>query len=179
MSKKLRRVEHIMKKVKERTVRCDECGFGYVFPIDNRIHAKYHYRYLDATYKFGQLLLYHEREELKQKSWTIFFDECSSDAERIVAVEQIFQSHFSRSVESNNWDLEHPPFKTYCLMLLDQKHWQDIVTSWPGLQEALVKKNSTIMNCSSKRAIYGSIPNGKTVWRKPFTLRSKSRRSFA
>lgn len=158
------------KRVKERTVRCDECGLGYVFPIDNRMHAKYHYRYLDATYKFGPLIFYPEREELKQQSWPIFFDGCSSEAERITVVEQLFQSYFSRSVQNNNWDLEHPPLKTYCLMLLDQKHWQNLLKPWLGLHEALVKRN---LNTVSNRTIYGSLHDGKTIWRKPFILRRR------
>jgi hypothetical protein len=127
-------------RVNERTVRCDECGFGYVHPIDNRIHAKYHYRYLDAVDKFGPLLFYSERERLKRDAYSILFAKGSLVNERVVAVEKLFHAYFSRSVQGSNFGLKHPPYENYCAMLLNQQHWEEFLKPFPEVYQQLLQK---------------------------------------
>lgn len=127
-------------------VTCEQCGLTYAEDIasDVRKHSRRHEKYLLACEHFGVLFPYKERERIKDRTSPIIHAqkwntgrEFSLQEKRAAAVEQI-RAYFSRSVESWDYSLSHPPFKKYAAMLLNQKRWSEDID--PDVAQLLIKE---------------------------------------
>lgn len=133
----------------EESVRCEECGLGYVKPIDNGIHNAHHRKWKDVCREYGHIRPYHQREdakfELREKLRSLQnnLKETASEAKKkgifkqmMDVQEDLYRVYYERSVES--WCLgmmssrhkkeeRHCTFAEYVSLLLGQDEWNNII----------------------------------------------------
>ena len=104
---------------------CPQCGFEFYNFNDSLIkkeHENYHQKYLDAVYKFGDLIGSNTiRESIKAAARKTIESKDSSLEEKYNAFIDLYKCQFSRSVQAANWSLEHIDFHTYLAMILNQE----------------------------------------------------------
>lgn len=108
-------------------IQCDICGYEYVANCSSSeiSHEKRHQKCLEAISKFGFWWSYEEREKLKAQARNRIYNEHLSIPGKVNAYEIVFKSHFSRSVESNRFNLSHPYLNEFIAMLLYQKQFRN------------------------------------------------------
>jgi hypothetical protein len=86
---------------------CEQCGMVYKKDLssDVRLHKKKHEKWLKASQKYGLLLTYSKRENLKKES------EQLEDQE--TAKTLVYWAWFCRSVEESGYSLKHMSFPEY------------------------------------------------------------------
>ncbi len=133
----------------EESVRCEVCGFGYVKPIDNRIHNEYHRKWKDLCREYGLVRTYEQREkakhELRERLFELrdAFESTRSQSKRksilremMDVQEDLYRVYYERSVSC--WHLglmsschkkeeKHCTYAEYVSLLLGQDSWNDIV----------------------------------------------------
>jgi hypothetical protein len=94
---------------------CEQCGLIYTsdHKPDVKEHEKRHQKWLKACAKFGYLLPYYEREKLKGVASAIE-DKETADTLR-------FWAWFCRSIQENDYNLNHMSFAEYIEFLKNQK----------------------------------------------------------
>lgn len=106
---------------------CPDCGFDYCpsYPEDVEEHNKEHFAWTKASEKFGTLYCnYPENEKLKAQGRNICRDLSLPLEKRCEAQIQVLRCLFSRSLQANNYNLEHVPFDKYIAMMLGNKTYR-------------------------------------------------------
>lgn len=99
--------------------------------------------WIAAVDKFGFCWGYVEREQLKANARIRMAQKSLSDEEYIEERTTVFKALFSRSLQTNGYNLSHVDFNTYVAMLLHQEFW----------------KKEIPQSCYNKMVeTYGSIP---------------------
>lgn len=139
---------------------CQQCGLQYEESIaaDVREHTERHKKYLAACEHFGDLYPYDVREKIKQRTSPIIHAkmwntgcEFSLPEKRNAALEQ-FRAYFSRSVESSQYSLSHPPFEKYVAMLLNQKFWSEGIDL--DIAQLLIEEFGQLPGIPERRTYY-------------------------
>lgn len=102
---------------------CPECGFEYC-PLekeDFEEHTTRHQNFLNFPDK-NLFLTYSNREVIKRKSHEIIRNTNSTISEKVDAAIKLYQCWYARSIEDNNFDINHPCFDEYIAMMLNRKH---------------------------------------------------------
>ncbi|WP_368271955.1 helix-turn-helix domain-containing protein [Enterocloster lavalensis] len=139
---------------------CQECGLMYdsSHPDDIKTHYKQHSAWLKAVEKFGELYCYYpEREKIKAENRNISHNVSLPINKRMEAQIKVLHCLFSRSVESNRYDLRHVPFDTYVAMMLGNKSYRKNLED--DLFQALSNKYGTMPGISNG-TVY-NIPESK------------------
>ncbi len=129
---------------------CQECGLMYdsSHPEDVKTHYKQHSAWLKAVEKFGELYCYYpEREKIKAANRNISHNVSLPISERMEAQINVLHCLFSRSIESNGYDLRHVPFDTYVAMMLGNKSYRKNLED--DLFQALANKYGTLPGISN------------------------------
>lgn len=121
-------------------IKCRECGLEYnpanIEDIKN--HSERHKKWEMAVKKFGFCYTYIEREKMKVEARNRIDDGILSDSEAVMQYTDVFKALFSRSLEANFYDLNHPNFTEYVGMLLNQETWHNKIK--PNIFNLLCKK---------------------------------------
>lgn len=142
---------------------CKKCGFLYDEGVatDVRKHANRHKKYLTACEHFGDLYPYKGREEIKRRTSPVIHAkmwntgcEFSLLEKHDAALEQL-RAYFSRSVESMEYSLSHPPFEKYAAMLLNQRLWSEGID--PDVAQLLIEEFGQLPG----------LPEGQTCCKQP------------
>lgn len=99
---------------------CPICRFEYC-PLekeDFEEHKIRHNNFLNFPDK-DLFLSYSNREDLKEKSHKILKGANSTISEKADAAIKLYQCWFSRSIDSQNFDINHVPFNEYVAMILN------------------------------------------------------------
>lgn len=132
---------------------CPDCGLTYDadYLEDVEYHKQQHTAWEKATKKFGKLYCNSiENERVKATNRKISHDTSLPLDKRINAQIEVLRCLFSRSLQSNGYDLRHIPFDSYASMMLGNKTYRKNLDD--DLFNALVNKYG------SKPGIdYGSI----------------------
>lgn len=124
---------------------CQECGLMYdsSHPEDVKTHYKQHSAWIKAVEKFGELYCYYpEREKIKAENRNISHNVSLPINERIDAQIKVLHCLFSRSIESNGYDLRHVSFDTYVAMMLGNSSYRKNLED--DLFQALSNKYGTL-----------------------------------
>lgn len=108
-------------------IACPDCGFNYCpsYPEDVEEHNKEHFAWMKASEKFGILYCdYSENEKLKAQGRNICHDLSLPLEKRYEAQIQVLRCLFSRSLQANDYNLEHVPFDKYIAMMLGNKTYR-------------------------------------------------------
>ena len=131
---------------------CPICGLQFTQTIeDYKIHEEIHKKCLKAIEKFGFFWTYLKRENEKMQAWSILNDKNATTDEKVTAAENMCKAYFSRSLETNQFSLNHINFNQYVSKLLNQEHFKE---RFAEIYDILFKK-------------YGAsdgISDGKTIW---------------
>jgi len=152
------------KEVYAGSLYCPQCGLGYIssVPSDVKIHEQYHKKYLSAIEKFGDLIgNASTREEIKSTSRQIIESNDKTLDEKYEAFISLYFCQFSRSVQANDWSLDHVDFPTYLAMILNQERVKKYLP--PDLYKRAVSEFGT----------QKGIENGKTYYKVPDKARQK------
>lgn len=122
-------------------IRCPKCGIEYDESDieDISYHKQEHLKWEAATKKFGVLYCNSiENERIKAENRNLRDDNTLTFEERYKAQLEIFRCLFSRSVNANNFSLEHVMFDDYVAMMLGNDSYKKNIPD--DLYNALVKK---------------------------------------
>lgn len=101
---------------------CPICSFNYC-PLekeDFEEHKIIHTNFLNFPDK-ELFLTYKDREIAKRKAHDILDNPTSSIHEKVTAAEKLYQCWFSRSLETRDFNINHPLFNEYAAMMLNRK----------------------------------------------------------
>lgn len=106
---------------------CPLCGQGCNEddPESVEYHKVEHKKWKAAVDAFGFCWPYKVRESIKHHSRRIVEDKSQNVTKRYYAALNILKAYFSRSLESNDYNLQHPDFHDYACMILAQKYMRD------------------------------------------------------
>ncbi|WP_313132584.1 helix-turn-helix domain-containing protein [Anaerocolumna sp.] len=133
---------------------CKDCGLTYC-PVDDfdiKLHNELHANWKNAIKKFGFCYNRAESERIKAENRNIVCDTSLMLNERYSAQIEVFKCLFSRSLELNNYDIDHVEFDKYVSMLLHQKHFKDTIDS--ALYSELVQNFGTSEGLMNGTTIY-------------------------
>jgi len=119
---------------------CPQCGLLYVLPRDKCTHIWLHKRMHKAVQKFGPYYSYRDQENMKKVAYAILYSEQPLLKDVLVSFEKMFKAYFSRSLRGSSFSLQHPDYKTYVSMLLNQDHWRKNFIPHPEAYEVMLKK---------------------------------------
>lgn len=148
------------------TTTCKDCGLTYC-PVDDfdiKLHNELHMNWENALSKFGFCYNHAEAERIKAENRNIVNDLSLSLNDRFSAQIEIFKCLFSRSLISNNYDINHVVFDEYVSMLLNQKYFKDTIDS--VLYDKLVQAygvSEGLMNGTTIYQIYISRNEPQTI----------------
>lgn len=144
-------------------VRCPECGLEYnkEDSDDIKYHKIEHSNWEKAVKKFGNLYCNTaENEKIKAENRTKRNDHTLSIEQRCEAQLEVFRCLFSRSVEANNYNLNHVTFEKYIAMMLNSSKYRANLE--PELYNELVKRYGIRPGILDGESIY-HIPAAHTV----------------
>ena len=104
---------------------CPECGTSSL-KEDECYHKKQHAKWAAASSKFGFCWPYALREALKNNGRIVLRDDSATLQERLDGAVDVLKSYFCRSLEANNYNLQHVDFETFSAMLLNQESIRDM-----------------------------------------------------
>lgn len=133
-------------------VKCSVCGFNYELPTDKEEHKEYHKKYLKAVEKYGFCYHYREREKMKRQAYSVIKNNVAPFQDKLKAAKVILKAYFSRSLEGNDFNLNHPLFPEYASMLLNQTNTEKSMPM--QVYKALVEEYG----------IKPGIKNGSSYW---------------
>lgn len=132
---------------------CHICGFRFFEDLkgDKKAHESYHNKCLEAIDEFGFFWHYEKREIEKQKGRRILSDASFTFEDKKMAAENICKAYFSRSLEATDFSLQHPPFKKYTAMILNQPYFRE---RFAEVYSELEKKYGTCEGMDNKSTYY-------------------------
>lgn len=101
---------------------CPACGFHYC-PLEKEdfdIHKIRHNNFLNFPEK-DLFLTYSNREVEKRKCYEILENDKTTISEKVDSAVTLYKCWYSRSIESSNFDSNHPSFNEYIAMMLNRK----------------------------------------------------------
>lgn len=136
-------------------IRCPECGIEYNENDSEEVsfHKKEHLKWSKAEKKFGPLYCNSvENEKIKALNRNRRDNLDLPLCERCEAQLEVFRCLFSRSLEANNFSLDHVSFNTYVSMMLGNRTYQKNLEN--SLYDQLVAKYGTQPGISSGSIYY-------------------------
>jgi len=102
-------------------VDCPECGLSYVPSdiSDCKEHETYHQQYLAAAKHYGFFYPGSLTEVEKNKNLNAAVNYDLDFEKRVNAWIEVIRAYFSRSLQGNNYELNHPQFDVFASMLLN------------------------------------------------------------
>lgn len=142
------------------TIYCQECGYKYILPIDLKDHEERHRKVLQAKERFGFFYTYNEREEIKSRRDEILGNPKYTTEEQVKFAEDDMAQYHSRSVETNNYDINHPSFAEYASMLLNQDDWKEALPA--NIYNILIKKYGKSSGLPNRETDYDNTKHKNT-----------------
>ncbi|WP_099204618.1 helix-turn-helix domain-containing protein [Scatolibacter rhodanostii] len=135
---------------------CHLCGLQYLMDSneDKKIHKIKHKKWELAVKKFGFCWPYRVRESIKSANDSIQQDESKNISERCEAALRMIKAYFSRSLETNDYDLSHISFEEYIPYFLGEQ----VSRFDSAVQKALTEKYG---KKEGMEGTYWKIPNKK------------------
>ena len=106
---------------------CRECGLQYLkdMPSEVKAHQQHHRNWEIAVDKFGFCWPSNVRESVKSECYEVLDNKKKSVDDKTEALRTILKCYFSRSLEGNDYDINHVDFKEYSAMILNQDSFRD------------------------------------------------------
>ena len=130
---------------------CPVCGAHYC-PLEKEdfdIHKIRHNNFLNFPER-DLFLTYSNREVVKRKCYETLEDDKTTVSEKVDSAVTLYQCWFSRSIESRDFDSNHPSFNEYIAMMLNRNNSKedlsepvyDLLVQKYGLKEGISNGDS-------------------------------------
>ncbi|WP_333647966.1 helix-turn-helix domain-containing protein [Lacrimispora sp.] len=135
--------------------KCPDCGLEYAADEydDVKYHEKNHLRWEKAVNKFGKLYCnYAENERIKGENRNIRNNLSLPLKDRYDAELLVLRCLFSRSVDANNFNLNHVNFEQYVAMMMNNEKYRKHLDT--ELSEKIIKEYGILSGIANGESIY-------------------------